>query len=210
VHDLNHEGTEDDEGKEEAEVPASFPNFSSTDQTPMKPRRTLRDAAGKVRIVQGWKKVLNTRQTLPAAGPPLHLGRIKKGDSEKSMTAFTAKTPFVATKVLQRAAHRAAITRTFNSKLLATVKTDALGHTGAKSSAVTVLHSLLSSDQSTKDLVDLTFDPRKLSQVAASIIKAEKASSAEKAKQVKQDDERAKKAKARQRMSQLYQRNYLS
>jgi hypothetical protein len=89
-------------------------------------------------------------------------------------------------------------------------QTDALGHTGAKSSSVTVFHSLLSSDQSTKDLVDLTFDPRKLSQVAVSIIKTEKASSAEKAKQVKQDDERVKKTKARQGMSQQYSSNYIS
>ena len=73
VHDLNHEGTEDDEDKKEDDVPTSFPNVSSTDPTPMNRRRTLRDAAGKVRIIQGWKKVLNTRQNLPAPGPHLHL-----------------------------------------------------------------------------------------------------------------------------------------
>ena len=36
VHDLNHEGTEDDEDKKEDDVPTSFPNVSSTDPTPMK------------------------------------------------------------------------------------------------------------------------------------------------------------------------------
>ena len=73
VHDLNHEGTEDDEDKKETDVSASFPNVSSTDPTPMKRRRTLRDATGKVRIIQGWKKVLNTRQNLLVVGPHLHL-----------------------------------------------------------------------------------------------------------------------------------------
>ena len=102
VNDLNHEGTEDDEDKKEDDVPTSFPNVSSTYPTPMNRRRTLCDTAGKVRIIQGWKKVLNTRQNLLAVGPRLHLGRTKTGDSEKSMTECTVKIPFVVTKVLQR------------------------------------------------------------------------------------------------------------
>ena len=71
--------------------------------------------------------------------------------------------------------------------MLANVKTDALGYAAEqKSTTVTVVKSLLASDKGILDLVDLSFDPKKLSGEVQSILKDEKRKRIAKEKQEQQ------------------------
>ena len=89
--------------------------------------------------------------------------------------SFSGHRSFEASKVLQRAAHRVTVSRAFNSQLLASVKTDALGYSaGQDAKTVTVLKELLSSDRPNSELIDLTYDSRKLVSEVKHIIKKEK------------------------------------
>lgn len=85
--------------------------------------------------------------------------------------------------------------------MLANVKTDALGYAAEqKSTTVTVVKSLLASDKGILDLVDLSFDPKKLSGEVQSILKDEKRARIvkEKQEQQRQETERKKQRKEQQ------------
>ena len=98
-----------------------------------------------------------------------------KLDSSNLVGSFSGHKSFKASKVLQRAAHRVTVSRVFNSQLLASVKTDALGYSaGQDAKTVTVLKELLSSDRPNSELIDLTYDSRKLVNEVKTIIKKEK------------------------------------
>ena len=97
---------------------------------------------------------------------------------EKKETA-SPKKKFEPSRVLQRAARKAAVQRVFRAQIMTSIKTDALGYSKQRNSdPFAILQSLLSSDTSSREIAELVFDDKKFKQLASSILKANKAEKA--------------------------------
>lgn len=117
---------------------------------------------------------------------------------EKKETA-SPKKKFEPSRVLQRAARKAAVHRVFRAQIITSFKTDALGYSKQRNSdPFAILQTLLSSDTSSRELAELVFDAKKLKQVASSILKANKT---EKAREEKEEVKR-REAEAKAKMAE--------